>query len=456
MKRNDLIAVCTQNLFRRKSRTLLTVLGVVVGCCAIMIMVSLGVGMKESQEKMLAEMGDLTIITVYPGGSKKIGNDVIEAISKINGVETVSPKDNLGNIPVKLYAGPNRRYQCDYIETAALNANTVEQLGYRLVEGEMFSKKPFFVLVGEDFAYGFADTKRPEGRNYISPYGAMGDGMMMVGDGSDLTTAEKPTPYFDPMKTKLTLELEVGDTGKKITQELVVAGRMKEDYGKGFETSQGLVLRSEDLNQLLEAYRRAAGSALKKKEYPSALVKVSGIQQVAEVEEQIKSLGYRTSSMESIRQPMEKEARQKQMMLGGLGAISLLVASIGITNTMIMSISERTREIGVMKSLGCYVRDIRSVFLMEAGCIGLLGGAVGTVISLVASVIMNLLSAQQPFFSFSDAILFLFTPGGRMSVIPLWLVVFSLLFSAFIGLGSGYYPASKAVKISALEAIKHD
>ena len=66
-------------------------------------------------------------------------------------------------------------------------------------------------------------------------------------------------------------------------------------------------------------------------------------------------MGYSTSSMESIREPMEKEARQKQMMLGGLGAISLFVAALGITNTMIMSISERTREIGIMKSLGCYV-----------------------------------------------------------------------------------------------------
>lgn len=100
--------------------------------------------------------------------------------------------------------------------------------------------------------------------------------------------------------------------------------------------------------------------------------------------------------MESIRKPMEKEAQQKQMMLGGLGAISLFVAALGITNTMIMSISERTREIGIMKALGCYVTDIRIMFLSEAGAIGL------------------------------------------------------------IGLGSGYYPANKAVQIPALEAIKSE
>lgn len=103
-------------------------------------------------------------------------------------------------------------------------------------------------------------------------------------------------------------------------------------------------------------------------------------------------MGYSTSSMESIREPMEKEARQKQMMLGGLGAISLFVAALGITNTMIMSISERTREIGIMKSLGCYVRDIRLLFLSEAGAIGLLGGLVGCVVSMLIAIGINLAS----------------------------------------------------------------
>ena len=160
--------------------------------------------------------------------------------------------------------------------------------------------------------------------------------------------------------------------------------------------------------------------------------------------------------MESIRQPMEKEARQKQLMLGGLGAISLFVAALGITNTMIMSISERTREIGIMKSLGCYVRDIRRLFLLEAGAIGLIGGVVGCVISLLASWIMNLVSQGASITSLMDVYTILTTPGSRLSVVPAWLLGFAILFSILIGLGSGYYPANKAVRIPALEAIKSE
>lgn len=98
--------------------------------------------------------------------------------------------------------------------------------------------------------------------------------------------------------------------------------------------------------------------------------------------------------MESIRKPMERDARQKQMMFAGIGAVSLFVAALGITNTMIMSISERTREIGVMKSLGCFVRDIRKIFLMEAGCIGFAGGLAGVVLSFGISALMNLAAGQ--------------------------------------------------------------
>ena len=148
-------------------------------------------------------------------------------------------------------------------------------------------------------------------------------------------------------------------------------------------------------------------------------------------------------------------------MLGGLGAISLFVAAIGITNTMIMSISERTREIGIMKALGCYVRDIRLLFLMESGTIGLLGGIIGLVFSLLISVGINLFAMGAigeggiTVQTLLQALI-----GGeevsRVSAISPGLMLFAIVFSVFVGLASGYYPANKAVKIPALEAIKHE
>ena len=162
--------------------------------------------------------------------------------------------------------------------------------------------------------------------------------------------------------------------------------------------------------------------------------------------------------MQSIRESMEESSRMMQMVLGGIGAISLLVAAIGITNTMIMSISERTREIGIMKALGCYTKNIRELFLMEAGMIGLIGGGLGLILSYIVSMVLNSFSNMgAPAASFWEQLMiWLGLQGTPLSLIPWWLGLFALLFSILIGVVSGYYPASKAVKIPALEAIRHD
>lgn len=445
MKHEDLLRVCLQNLLRRKSRTFLTVLGVLIGCCSIVIMVSLGIGMKESQEKLLAEMGDLTIITVTAPqkgkGKKKLDDKLLKTIRDMDGVEGVTPKLGFDSYTCRLLAGPGNRYVADWTTIAGLDTAQMDRMGYQLTGGA-YPVKAGEVAVGQYLAYSFRDTFRPEGSNTISRWDSF-----LAEEGESLPV---PDPFFDPMKDPLTLEVETQEG--TFTVPLKAVGMVKEDTAKGYETSEGILMSVEDLRAL---QKRAGGGTAAPAPYESVLVKVTDIKQVDPVETAIKNLGYTTESMESVRKPMEKEARQKQMMLGGLGAISLIVAALGITNTMIMSISERTKEIGVMKSLGCYVYDIRVLFLGEAGAIGFIGGIVGSVISFLLSFIINLVSMGPAPENILPAII-----GGeglsRVSVIPPWLYLFALVFSVLIGLGSGYYPANKAVQIPALEAIKSD
>ena len=446
MKKQDLLRMCVQNLLRRKSRTFLTVLGVLIGCCSIVIMVSLGIGMKESQERTLAQMGDLTIITVNAPqngrGKAKLDEALIKRIKKLDGVEAVTPKQTLEVETAQLIAGAGKRYVADWVTIVGLDTEAMEKMGYQIIEGGI-SDKSGEVIVGQFLAYSFRDTLRPEGYNMVDRWSGGWD------ENGKLTNV--PPPYLDPIKTPMTLEV-VQEGGKKISIPLTASGMTKEDYSKGSETSDGIMISLAECKKLNE---KIQGSKKKPRPYDSVMVKVTDINQVERVENDIKVMGYNTDSMESIRKPMEKEARQKQMMLGGLGAISLFVAALGITNTMIMSISERTREIGIMKSLGCYVGDIRMMFLSEAGAIGLLGGIIGCIISFVASVIINLVSLGLSPDNLLPALL-----GGpdvsRVSIVPPWLLLFAVVFSVFIGLGSGYYPANKAVAIPALEAIKSE
>jgi len=171
--------------------------------------------------------------------------------------------------------------------------------------------------------------------------------------------------------------------------------------------------------------------------------------------------------MENIRKPMQVQALKQQMTLGGLGAISLFVAALSITNTMVMSIYERTKEIGVMKVLGCMVGNIRSVFLMEAGVIGFMGGVIGIIISYIISYIINIVGngltgglSGGISGGFGMVVSSGYYGGGggmaQTSIIPWWLALGALVFATLIGLISGYSPANRAVKISALEAIKNE
>ncbi len=449
MRKRDILHMCLQNLKRRKSRTFLTVLGVLIGCCAIVVMVSLGLGTQEAQERMLAEMGDLTLVQVYNYNSSdkdhQLNETTLSNFRQISGVLAVSPKLEMGNYySPNVYTGANRRYSADWTTVMGISMDSADDLGYELLDG-VLPQKADEVLVGQYFAYNFRDTFRPDGMNRVDRYSGGWD------ENGNLVNV--PDPYFNPVGAKLTLEITLSN-GVSFTTEVKVTGTVKENYNTGWETSEGVIMDASALRSIIERAMVQEGTK-KDVTYNQVVVKAVDINRVADVQKTINADGYNTSSMEDIREPLQKEARQKMLLLGGLGAISLFVAAIGIANTMIMSISERTREIGIMKALGCYVRDIRVLFLSEAGAIGLIGGIIGVIISYIAMIVMNLISLGGPP-TFSNILLCI--TGGeaitRTSVIPVWLILFAMVFSVFIGLASGFYPANKAVKISALEAIR--
>ena len=404
MRFADILKMCFDSLSRRKGRTILTVLGVFIGCTSIIVMVSIGAGMQESYDQMLKNMGDLSIIEVYRGYNQSTGT------------QTESKLDDK--------AGVNGRYTANWVDFAGIDSSALEDMGFELMDGR-YPESSDEVVVGQYFAYNFFDTLMPDGRNYVDRY--------IWDENGNIDTEKVPDPFFDPLKTSITMVLTPYDdgTGTEPTPyevELKVVGVMKEDRGKGYETSDGVMM---DINALKALIQDLTGKTDTKFEYSSINVKAESLDAVADVEQSIKDLGYSTYSMQSMR------------------------------DELIMSISERTKEIGIMKALGCYVRDIRAMFLMEAGSIGLLGGILGLIFSFIISVIINLFSfgafggGGVTWELIKQALI-----GGegvvRTSVIKPELVIFALVFSVLVGLVSGYQPANKAVKISALEAIRNE
>lgn len=443
----DLIRMGLMNLFKRKVRTFLTVLGVIIGTSSIVVMVSLGYGMNKSFEDDISKMGNLTIITVTQsygmgpnggsmGGGKStpIDDMAIARFAKIPGVEVVSP---VMNASVKMVSG---KYVA-YAQLTGINPEAMEALEYRVKEGRLLmAGDGMNIVVGSQVAMNFWDIKS-RNRYYYGPpdkpkVDIMKDKIQIT---MDMSYGE-PTNPSEPQKQK-----------KPKLYKIKVVGMLEE--GK-YEWDYNSFINIEELKKLVKENQKNNNNQSRfdpyanQQGYQSAMVKVKKMKDVEKIQKTIKEMGFEAYSLTDYLRQMQKASATMQAVLGGIGAISLLVAALGITNTMIMSIYERTREIGIMKVIGASLRDIKRLFLFESGIIGFMGGILGLGFSFLASYILN---------TFAGKLISYLAPvsgSSKISIIPVWLAVSVIGFSTLVGLISGYYPARRAMKLSPIEAIR--
>ncbi len=486
MKISDLLRFSTDSLRRRKGRTALTVIGVVVGTFAIIVLISLGIASNAQNEAMLQSWGDLTQIQIWNyaygsvGETPKLDDEMLETFRAHEHVVAATPFYSANNLSGNIYAGKADRYEAYMWNSYGVDMDALQAMEFQLQSGSWISedtnlgKKKIPVLVGANFAYEFQDTRK----SYNS-------GKRQRWAGQTDALGNPVAPFVDVDKDKLTLKLVAYDNnGNEKTSEydLVVVGVFVSDTSKHYFTESGIAMRVSDMKALEKEYQRLSGNktnssgsvmisngtVMREQDngYQEVYVKVDDVDNVGDVEEWIHDLGYeQTNSMTQIREEMQASVVKSQLILGGTAAISLFVAALNIANTMMMSIYERTREIGIMKVLGCEISKIRNMFLVEAGCLGLLGGIIGVALSYAASAILNNLGTIVALFGGGGVDLsgllgsmggMYGGMGGAISIIPPWLVLLGLGFSTLVGVIFGLWPAVKATRISALEAIRHE
>lgn len=441
MNNIDLIQMGLKNLWRRKLRTFLTILGVIIGTSSIVVMLSLGFGMSQAYQNQISSMGSLTTIDIYKsyadfGENRKkvtLSNKAIMNFKKIPHVIAVTPIVESYGLII------NGKYVSD-TSIKGIDPTCMEDFGFKIKEGRLLQSGDDFSLVfGGRMEENFNDPKAARRGRWVEPkVNLLKDKMTFTFDQSrgmhgmnmgsmDINTQK--TQYKE-YKIKSVGILEEGDhdTDWSVYAPLEVVQKMIKEKEKA-ENSRP---------------ERGQGSG---KEYEHVLVKVDDINHVQDIQKQMKDMGYEAHSLNDWLEETKKTSNIMQAILGGIGAISLLVAAIGITNTMVMSIYERTKEIGIMKVIGASLKDIKRLFLFESAMIGLLGGFVGILCSKFLSLIINKFGAN-----FGD---YMGTGGDtKISIIPIWLIFVAMGFSTLIGIVSGYYPAKRAMNLSALEAIR--
>lgn len=466
MKISDEISLSARNLLRRKGRTALTLVGVVIGTCMVVLMISLGIAQTKTNEEMLQSWGDLTQVQIYGYGTM-MGSDgkplylddaAIANIKQIPHVAAATPYAQAYNLEGEITAGRNGRYTSDIYNLIGIDPTALEPMGFALQSGSWPTNTPasekatkLQVLVGSSTGYNFQDSRK----SYNSPKRYRYEGQ------TDANGKELP-PFVDIDKDKMTLTIKTGEgsTEKSRSWELEIVGVLEPDGAKGYWTQSGIVLRIQDMKMLQKIYNDMTKTKEESKSYDQVYVKVDDLSNVTDVEAAIHDMGFtNTYSMNQQREEMQKQVMNSQMIFGGIAAVSLLVAAINIINTMTMAIYERTREIGVMKVLGCELGNIRTMFLLESSTIGFIGGLIGLGISLIASFVLNNLSTLGQGLDLSGLMgggYYMGGGGGTISIIPPWLMLAALVFATLVGLVAGILPANKAVKISALEAIRHE
>lgn len=484
MKIFDLIALSARNLSRRKGRTALTVIGVAVGTCLIIVMISFGIAMNQANEAMLATWGDLTQIQVYggstvyysgSGGSVAVGGDdqpavlndeMVASFTEMDHVVAATPFYQAYSLNGTITAGKGDRYSAYLGNAVGVYASAMEPMGFTLASGDWMTDTGSYgrdvipVMVCEQTGYNFEDTRKSYNSSKRYRWYGQTD-----------AAGNLLEPFVDVNKDEMTLTLSSGDAENPKTKswKLKVVGSINPDTAKGWWTQSSFILRIQDVKMLQEEYKDLAGSdayyGSDSSSYDQVYVKVDDMDNVEAVDEAIQELGFSTYSMTQQREAMQEQVSQLMLILGCLAAFSLLVAALNIINTMTMAIYERTREIGVMKVLGCALGKIRMMFLIESGFIGFIGGVTGSVVSLVISFVLNNLTLIMAIFgggggNLSGIMNSIGYYGGGMgsavSVVPPWLVLLALAFATVIGLVAGILPAARATKISALEAIRHE
>ena len=461
MKFSDLLGMSIGNLFRRKVRTLLTIFGVLIGTASVVTMVSIGIGMKNlnldlQKSSVITKMIEVHSQADYGASDssslEKFIND--KDIAKMAAIKNVDVATPYFEVSVILKQGV---YVSDaqiigvtraFLEKMPLSQGTIPQKGSSELE----------LLAGGELNLNFYNPKVSQYATYgnAPDIDFMNKTMFIIYDTGAYYSSQQPSDAAlpsqgggDPLESKVVLPPK---------KYIVKTSGIIEADESGYSpfSSYGAYADIDILKAQLRNYMKnkvvpgqpetKKGKPYKTFVYSRALVMADDQSHVEEIQNTIKKMGFQTDSILEIIKQQQKQSNLIQTALGMIGGVSLFVAAIGIANTMMMSIYERTKEIGIMKVLGCDMAKIRDMFLIESALIGFIGGVVGVGLSYFVAFILNSTNVGYT----------LTHQNGNISIIPNWMGLVAVVFAIMVGMVAGLLPSLRAMKLSPLSALRNE
>jgi len=452
-----------------------------VGTAAIVLMLSLGLAQNAHFVELMEGMeADLTMISVNPvmtwmsidqdgnvtsDAEALLDDEMFERFSNIPGVQVASPRMR-GSVFLR-----SGRYTMDSWNVVGMHLEALYLMDYELEWGRLLEDGDGYAALFGAFAEG----------NFRAPI-APGQPWRWVDRAWDLFSGQEDVETLVDIRNdridmshdnRLTwmaptdAEVEIDeDTFRPVqTNQLTIVGQLAPtgdwniDTGIIFDINLMHTLNEratssrQEQNQEAGHFSGMRGGRIERVTYDQGFVRAVDMNQTSRIAREIMDMGFFANYPGQRITELREQQQGLQTMLAAIAAVSLFVAALGIANTMIMAVYERTREIGIMKVIGAAVNDVRRLFLLEAALIGFIGGLFGIGLSLIGSYVLNNTDINL---MGSGAVDMWGQPigGDTTSLITLWLCGAALAFATIIGLLSGYFPARRATKLSALAAIR--
>jgi putative ABC transport system permease protein len=445
VKIRDLVDLAARNLREALFRNSLTTLGIGVGVASLVAMLSLGVGLQNLASDSLSRSGLFDAIIVTPQTNlPRFGR--AEALNRA-ATEAPKPLDDearhtIGALPNVSEVYPEIRFPTEI----------------------HYNGNPYPTIVA-----GIPESDR-DGGSFDGMQGHFFSGPTANEAILQIDLARQLSNQPDTLlKKELVLRyaertpLPAGSGGNSEAggfsivpheQKLLVVGIVTTEPSAGLGTfGRGRLLIPLQLAEKLQAtqtndLRDLLRDTPAEKTYDNLTVRVRDAVNVKAVEDSIKQMGFSAFSLLDATRNLRLVFTVFDLLLLIFGSLALVVASLGIINTLVMAILERRREIGVLKALGAADRDVQRLFFAEAAAMGLLGGVVGVAIGWLIARGLNFgtdvyLTRQQ-------------LPSIAVAAVPWWMIAAAIAFSVGVSLAAGIYPASRAAKLNPVEALRYE
>ena len=392
------------SLIANKMRSILTMLGIIIGVAAVIALVSIGNGVKQDIQNSISSLGS-NLLMVMPGaprtpgvrpsaGSmKSLKVSDYEAISKLDGVKAASPMTN-GSYVV-IYQNKNWTTSVSGVSYNYLDVNNWSMKSGRFLSEKNVQNRERVAVVGKTVVKNLFGDEDPV--------------------GAEIRVKNIPFRIIGVLNSKGS-----GAMGNDQDDMVIITYTTAMERVEGVDYLRMIYVVGKDENGIDRLQ--------------------SDIENLLRVRHGIKDTNlddFNIQNMNSIMETMEETTGTLTLFLGAVAAISLVVGGIGIMNIMLVSVTERTREIGVRKALGATYSVIVTQFLIEAVVISLMGGIIGIILGIGSSKLIGMAS-------------------GMSTVISVPTIVMSFAFSMAIGLIFGIYPARKAAKLNPIDALHYE